>query len=126
MAKDYAPFDVDVTTEDPGDAAITRSGSGDTVFGTRALITSDAAAWSAACGQGCGGVAYVGTFDQTSNHANYQPAFVFASGVPGEKSIAEAMSALMFAAIIHPFMVGVRGHRSTTPALPRTLNILSI
>ncbi len=92
VAEDYAPFDVDVTTEDPGDAAITRSGSGDTVFGTRALITSDAAAWSAACGQGCGGVAYVGTFDQTSNHANYQPAFVFASGVPGGKSIAEAVS----------------------------------
>ncbi|MFN8508306.1 MAG: pre-peptidase C-terminal domain-containing protein [Dehalococcoidia bacterium] len=92
VAEDYAPFDVDVTTEDPGDAAITRSGAGDSVFGTRALITNDTAAWAAACSSGCGGIAYVGTFDQASSHQNYQPAFVFAGGVPGSKNIAEATS----------------------------------
>ncbi len=92
VAEDYAAFDVDVTTEDPGDAAITRSGAGDSAFGTRALITNDSAAWAAACNSGCGGIAYVGTYDQTSNHQNYQPAFVFAGGVPGSKNIAEATS----------------------------------
>ncbi len=92
VAEDYAGFDVDVTTEDPGDAAITRSGAGDSAFGTRALITNDTAAWAAACSSGCGGIAYVGTFDQPSSHPNYQPAFVFAGGVPGSKNIAEATS----------------------------------
>ena len=39
VAEDYAPFDVDVTTEDPGYAAINRASSSDLQFGTRALIT---------------------------------------------------------------------------------------
>ena len=90
VAEDYAPFDIDVTTQDPGPAAITRSGPSDLVFGTRALIT-DAPEVGNSCG--CGGVAYVGVFDATSNHAFYQPAWVVAQALGhNAKYIAEATS----------------------------------
>ena len=101
VAEDYAPFDANVTTVDPGYAAINRASSSDTVFGTRVLITKSSAAcpngqtvYSAACGSGCGGVAYVGVFDSTgSTHDYYQPAFVFQNGVGSNgKYIAEAAS----------------------------------
>jgi hypothetical protein len=89
VAEDYAPFDVDVTTEDPGFDAIDRSSSSDTRYGTRALITKDTVV-GGACG--CGGIAYVGTFD-TVQAARYQPAFVFTAGVgTGAKNLAEATS----------------------------------
>jgi hypothetical protein len=39
VAEDFAPFDVDVTTELSCEGLITRSGSGDTSYGTRVLIT---------------------------------------------------------------------------------------
>ena len=49
--------------------------------------------YASLCGGGCGGIAYVGVFDQTSNHAYYQPAFVFQNGVGGgQKNIAEVSS----------------------------------
>jgi PKD repeat protein len=90
VTEDYSPFDVDVTTQDPGEAAITRSGSTDQNYGTRAVITNTSTVYSAC---GCGGIAYVGTYDLTSNHANYQPAFVFQQGVgAGAHNIAEATS----------------------------------
>jgi PKD repeat protein len=90
VAEDYAPFDVNVTTKDPGSAAITRSGSTDQVYGTRVVISNTSIGYSSC---GCGGVAYVGTFDITSNHAYYQPAWVFQRGVgTGAKYIAEAAS----------------------------------
>lgn len=88
VAEDYAPFDVDVTTQDPGAAAIDRVGSADTAFGTRALIT-DATEIKSSCS--CGGVAYLGVFDATSSHAAYQPAFVFPESLgDSAKNIAEA------------------------------------
>src|SRR5690349_13636669 len=40
VAEDYAAFDVNVTLKDPGAAAIDRTSSADTVYGTRALITN--------------------------------------------------------------------------------------
>lgn len=90
VAEDFSAFDVDVTTQDPGDAAITRSGSADLAYGTRALITNTSSVYSSCS---CGGIAYVGTFDITSNHAYYQPAFVFQRGVgAGAHNIAEAAS----------------------------------
>jgi hypothetical protein len=95
VAEDYAPFDVDVTTEDPGEAAIARSSLADTVFGTRALITPSSQAATAICGSGgCGGVAYVGAFDVTgSTHDRLQPAFVFPHLLGNDiKNIAEAVS----------------------------------
>ena len=90
VAEDYAPFDVDVTTEDPGQAAITRSSSGDTVYGTRVVISPTNSIYGDCS---CGGVAYVGVFDTPSSHSYYQPAWVFTRGVgTGSKSIAEAAS----------------------------------
>ena len=76
VAESYAPFDVDVTTADPGQDALTRSTSADGTFGTRVLITSSATARQQACGS-CLGVAYVGTFDNIDPNGYYQPAWVF-------------------------------------------------
>ncbi len=88
VAEDYAPFDVDVTTEDPGDAAIERTNLADDVYGTRVAIVGTNPIY-AKCR--CGGVAYVSVFDQIGDHEDFQPAFVFTQGVgTGSKSIAEA------------------------------------
>ncbi|WP_328524805.1 M12 family metallo-peptidase [Kribbella sp. NBC_00359] len=90
VSEDYAPFDVDVTTQEPAAAAITRSGASDQQYGTRVLI--DPTTWYQS-GCGCGGVAYVGVYDNTSQHSYYQPALVFTKGVgTGAKNIAEAAS----------------------------------
>ncbi len=82
VAEDYAPFDVDVTTEDPGYDAINRDSSGDDIYGTRVVMTVDD---FASCG--CGGFAYVGVFDYVGSR--YKPAFVFNKGLKGA---AEAVS----------------------------------
>lgn len=86
VAEDYAPFDVDVTTQDPGDAAIFRSTSSDLQYGTRAVISP-----TNFTGQSIGGIAYVGVFNYVGT--NYKPAFVMSSGLGNsEKNIAEATS----------------------------------
>jgi hypothetical protein len=77
VSEDYAPFDVDVTTQDPGVAGISRSGTSDTTYGTHVLITSEAAPRTALCGS-CLGEAFVGTFDNVDTTGYYQPAWVFA------------------------------------------------
>ncbi|MBZ0110641.1 MAG: PKD domain-containing protein [Candidatus Scalindua rubra] len=82
VAEDYAPFDVDVTTEDPGQDAIDRSSSSDDRYGTRVVITVDD---FASCG--CGGFAYVRVFDYVGSF--YKPAFVFNKSLIGA---AEAIS----------------------------------
>ena len=88
VAEDYAPFDVDVTTEAPPAGALARSGSADLVFGTRVVITQDFVPG----GCGCGGFAYLGVFDMTSEY--YKPAYVFYNrlGSGNEKYVAEAVS----------------------------------
>jgi PKD repeat protein len=88
VAEDYAPFDVDITTEPPPADRLTRSGSGDSVFGTTVLITSRSGVYSCSCG----GVAYIGIFDDSSDY--YKPALVFydALGAGNEKYVAEAIS----------------------------------
>ena len=88
VAEDYAPFDVDVTTEAPSADVLTRNGSTDQVFGTTVLITSRSGVYSCSCG----GVAYIGIFDETSDY--YKPALVFydALGAGNEKYVAEAIS----------------------------------
>ena len=82
VAEDYAPFNVDVTTEDPGNDAITRSSNNDDRYGTRVVMTVDDFA-----GCGCGGFAYVGVFDDVGDY--YKPAFVFNTS---EVGVAEAVS----------------------------------
>ena len=93
VAEDYAPFDVDVTTQDPGPAAITRSGTDDQVYGTRAQITGDVRAHQDLCGnQYCTGVAYIGVFDEPREHAKLQPAWVFTAYYDDASAIAETVS----------------------------------
>jgi PKD repeat protein len=87
VAEDYAPFEVDVTTEAPPADRLTRSGSGDDTYGTTVLITK-----RTFYNCSCGGVAYLSVFDDTSDY--YKPALVFydALGSGNEKYVAEAIS----------------------------------
>jgi hypothetical protein len=90
VAEDYAAFDVDVTTQEPSQDLIDRAGASDEQYGTRVLIDPDT--WYQS-GCGCGGVAYVGVYDRTTQHDYYQPALVFTKGVgTGAKNLAEAAS----------------------------------
>jgi hypothetical protein len=92
VAEDYAPFDVDVTTQDPGAPALTRTDAADQVFGTRALITPSTGAANKLCKGTCGGIAYNSVFDN-SNSTYFQPAWVFPQNLANDaKSIAEAVS----------------------------------
>ena len=91
MSEDYAPFDIDVTTQDPGTAAITRSSSTDEAYGTRVLVTNSD---PGVCPSGpCGGVAFLGVIDQIgSEHDRLQPVWVFRSSLISTKNIGEAIS----------------------------------
>ncbi len=90
VSEDYAPFEVNVTTKDPGYSAINRSGSNDQIYGTTAVITSMSNMIAGNCN--CGGIAYVDVFSDAYSHDYYQPAWVFAENLSGAdtKSIAEA------------------------------------
>jgi Bacterial pre-peptidase C-terminal domain/Bacterial Ig domain len=91
VAEDYAPFDIDVTTEEPAPTALDRASAADTIYGVRALITNSLN--TDICGLNCGGVAYVGTFDIIGTNQYYQPAWVFAGALGyDEKGVAEATS----------------------------------
>ncbi len=93
VAEDYAPFDVDVTTEEPAASLIDRDSSTDQNYGTRALVSNDTTLSDYTCSSSCGGIAYVGVFDNIGNHEYYQPALIFAHLLSNkEKSIAEAVS----------------------------------
>jgi hypothetical protein len=91
VSEDYAPFDVDVTTQLPPLAKITRANSTDQQFGIRALITSTP---STTLCSSCGGVAFVGTFNLIApNDTKYQPAWIFPGSLSNdEKFIAEAVT----------------------------------
>jgi PKD repeat protein len=86
VAEDFAPFDVDVTTEYTGEAAITRSSSSDLNYGMRVLISPIASYFG-----NYGGIAYVGVFATVGD--TYKPALVFPEKLGNsEKNIAEAAS----------------------------------
>ena len=87
VSNDYAAFDVDVTTEAPAAGVIERTNSSDQIYGTRAVITDNV---FGACNNSCGGIAYVGVFDDSSQHEKYQPAWIFEKA--NDKDIAEAVS----------------------------------
>ena len=93
VSEDYAPFDVDVTTQEPTAAALQRTSSTDLQYGTRAVITRS---MPELCGQACGGVAYVGVYSNysASTPDYYQPAWVFFDKLGGgyPKYVAEAAS----------------------------------
>ena len=93
VAEDFAPFDVDVTTEDPGRAALARHGTDDRVFGTRVQITSDVPVQADLCSSRyCTGVAFVGVFDEPGDHEELQPAWVFTAYYNDASTIAGTVS----------------------------------
>lgn len=69
VSEDFVPFDVDVTTADPGVEALRKSSTSDTAFGVR-LVVSPTNWYNV----NAGGVAYVGSFNWNSD----TPAFCFA------------------------------------------------
>lgn len=77
VAEDYAPFDIDVTTEDPGADALTRTSATDAAYGTRVVFTDSKSVWDDTCQDNCGGIAFVGAFGQVGST---DPAFVFSLG----------------------------------------------
>jgi hypothetical protein len=96
VAEDYSMFDVDVTTEDPGQAAIDRTSYSDDYFGVRVLITDENnAVADIACPTGCQGVAYLGTFDYVDPYGDwewYSPAFVFSRSSFSGKILSDVIS----------------------------------
>ncbi len=80
VAEDFAPWNINVTTIDPGAEALRYSGPGDTSWGIRVVITDDT---FANCG--CGGHAYIGSFDDTTD----EPTFVYNTSFVG---VSEAIS----------------------------------
>ncbi|HEY5139765.1 MAG TPA: PKD domain-containing protein, partial [Methylococcales bacterium] len=87
VAEDYLPFDVDITTEEPTAAALAKTSSTDSNFGTRVVVTK-----TGVINCNCGGVAYVGIVNYV-NAQRYQPAWVFQQSLANnEKYIAEAIS----------------------------------
>ena len=86
VAEDLAPFDIDVTTEEPASFNATTG---------RVLITEDNQAdGSPMPSQGAGGVAYVNVFGASNYHTYYSPALVYAEnlGPNVDTYIAEASS----------------------------------
>jgi hypothetical protein len=87
VAEDFAAWDVNVTTEDPGVDALMQSGTDDDEYGIRTIITPDYEWYSS---QPLGGVAYLRSFSRSADLA----AWVFSSnlGTGNPKSVAEAVS----------------------------------
>jgi hypothetical protein len=85
VAEDFAMYNIDVTTEDPGVEAMRLSGSGDQNYGVRVII-SPSSTWYG----NAGGVAYIGSFDWNSD----TPTFVFSNklGNGSEKYVTDAAS----------------------------------
>ncbi|MEK0426052.1 MAG: hypothetical protein RJB11_2143 [Planctomycetota bacterium] len=84
VSGDFAPFDVNVTTEDPGEAALVNTGGSDDRWGIRAVMTPDDFP-----APGAGGVAYIGSFRWGYNQAGATdtPCYIFNS-VPEQASLA--------------------------------------
>ena len=72
VSEDYLPFNVDVTTEDPGIEALRNTGGSDTQWGLRAIIGGTWQTVLPSLGS-AGGWSYVGTFGREQ----YGPAFIF-------------------------------------------------
>ncbi len=87
VSEDYAPWDVDVTTEEPPLESLRKTSSSDTAYGIRMVIGGSSYDWY---GAGAGGVAYIGSFSWNSD----TPAFVFPAqlGNGWPKYVAEAVS----------------------------------
>ena len=85
VSEDYLPFDVNVTTVDPGVEALRRTGPTDTSYGQRVVISPSN--W---VGVNTLGIALLDSFDEPED----RPAYVFTSNSGGTsaKTVAEAAS----------------------------------
>jgi hypothetical protein len=85
VAEDYAPLNVDVTTEYMGESYLTRTSTSDNLYGMRVLISPLSSYLPNA-----GGVAWVGAFNAVGDYN--KPALVFPEmlGLGNDKIIAEA------------------------------------
>lgn len=88
VSEDYAPFNVDVTTEDPGVEGLRKTTTSDVNYGIRVCIGGASTDWYSV--NGYGGVAYIGSFDWNTD----TPCFVWPNnlGNGNEKYVAEAIS----------------------------------
>ena len=86
VSEDFAPFDVNVTTQYPGNDYLTKSGSTDREWGVRVVIGGTSEQWYK---PGFGGVAYVNTYARSRE----LPAYVFENNLGSNAAnIAEAAS----------------------------------
>ena len=85
VAEDFAPFDLNVTTEVVAQDRLVRSSPSDMVYGGTVLVTNNQGVYSCSCG----GVAYVRGF----GNAAYNTGLAFPNMLAlNEKNIAEAIS----------------------------------
>jgi hypothetical protein len=94
VAEKYAPFDIDVTTHDPGAAAYNRNGDADTTYGDHVVFTDvttgSGAKPAAVCPDGCDGISLHGSFDDGTANGLNEPTWIYTnyydwySGLPGE------------------------------------------
>jgi hypothetical protein len=77
VSADFSPFDVNVTTEDPGEEALVNTGGADDRWGNRVVFTPDDFP-----APGAGGVAYIGSFswNYTTPGGTDTPSYVFNYG----------------------------------------------
>lgn len=94
VSEDFLPFDVDVTTQDPGVEALRNTGGSDTQWGIRAAIGGFSAVLPIS-GSGAVGVAHLGSFSASFD----DPCFIFpkeytssSSNAYANKGIAETIS----------------------------------
>lgn len=74
VVEDFAPFDVNVTTADPGIEALRHDNVADTRFGVHAVITpAGQPVHQSTCRQTCGGIAVLDVMDMST----VQPVWVF-------------------------------------------------
>lgn len=92
VAEDFAPFAVDVTTEDPGPAALRRASGADEVYGVHVVVTRSTGVPAALCGGGCVGVAFIDVFDRVGAGEN-GPAWAFSTPLRNDPvQLAETVS----------------------------------
>jgi hypothetical protein len=99
VAEDFAPFNVDVTTQDPGIENLRYTGSADTAWGMRVVISATSSFYASG-----GGAAYPTSYNWNVTSTNpayvnnqlvtHTPCFVFPNrlGPNNEKMVAEAVS----------------------------------
>lgn len=78
VSEDFLPFNIDVTTEDPGIEALRKVGNSDTEWGIRVVIGQNTAP-----APGAGGVAYLNSFSWNSD----TPCFVFPASLGNNSNV---------------------------------------